>query len=167
MKERLLAINPHADIGVHNVFLTPANIQQIVTGADMAINALDFQSEVPFLFDALCQEQQIPVLHPYNIGWATVVFVVMPGGPGLDTISNSYEGFEKAVVGYLLDRLPAGPREWIAKVLSDYAQQGEGAPPPQLSVASALAAGTCTNIMYRLVNGLPVRSFPDFYFVSI
>jgi tRNA A37 threonylcarbamoyladenosine dehydratase len=66
IKERLLAINNKAKITIHNCFLTPENVNQYIKGHKIAINALDFTSEVPLLFDSLCQKKNIPVLHPYN-----------------------------------------------------------------------------------------------------
>ena len=83
-------------------YLTLDNIGDSIRNHDIAINALDFQSETPFIFDKLCQEKyQIPVLHPYNLGWATLVFVLMPNGPDLSLISTDYMGFEKKIVSYI------------------------------------------------------------------
>jgi len=80
LKERLLSINKKAKISSFDSFLTPDNIIEQIKGCKIAINALDFSSDAPLLFDKLCQENNIPVLHPYNIGWAGLVTVIDPEG---------------------------------------------------------------------------------------
>ena len=167
LKERLLSINPNANIETHNIFLDYANVHQVLGNHDVAINALDFQSGIPFYFDELCQQKNIPVLHPYNIGWATLLFIISPHGPNLKTISAEYQGFEKKVASYLIDNLDEQSASWIKDVLGSYEKNGQGQSPPQLSVGSWLAGGTCTNILYRLATGKPVKYFPEFYFLTI
>ena len=48
--KRLKAINSNANIKCHNCFLTPENVQEFIHGHRVAINALDFTSDVPLLF---------------------------------------------------------------------------------------------------------------------
>lgn len=166
LKKRLLSISSKAVITSKNIFLNNENVEECLTGHNVAINALDFQSNVPFKFDELCQKHNIPVLHPYNIGWATLVFVILPNGPNLSNISTDYKGFEKKVVSFLIEKLKGYPKLWIQSILSEYEEKGQGQSPPQLSVGSWLAAGACTNILYRLATGKPIRQFPDFYFLT-
>ena len=168
LKNRLLGINPSAEISLRNVFLNEQNIEQYVPGHHIAVNALDFQSDIPFKFDELCQRHNIPVLHPYNIGWTTIVFVILPKGPNLRIISEDYKGFEEKVVSFFVEKLSPQAKEWVGLILSEYkeeAKQKEQSP-PQLSVGSWLAAGLCSNIMFRIATGQFVKQFPDFYFVS-
>ena len=167
LENRLLNINSEVSIKTYNKYLTCSNIEEVLVGYDVAINALDFQSDVPLLFDELCQKNNIPVLHPYNIGWATLVFVIMPDGPNLTMLSQNFEGFEKKVVGFLIEHLEGSTKKWVAKILEEYEIKGTGQSPPQLSVGSWLAAGACTNILYRLATGKSIKHFPDFYFLTI
>ena len=88
IKKRLLEINPNANIITHNFFLTEHNIVPLLEGHSIALNALDFQSNTPFIFDELCQQKNIPVLHPYNIGWAALLFIIMTNGMGLSLINK-------------------------------------------------------------------------------
>ena len=55
-------------------------------GVDIAIDALDFNSDIPFVFDDLCSKRKIPVLHPYNSGWGAFLTIVKPG----DTSPQEY-----------------------------------------------------------------------------
>jgi molybdopterin/thiamine biosynthesis adenylyltransferase len=166
LKDRLLSINSEANISVYNKFLTSSNIKEVLAGHDVAINALDFQSDVPLLFDELCQQNNIPVLHPYNIGWATLIFVIMAEGPNLTMLSENHQGFEKKVAGFLIEHIEGNTKKWVIKIVEEY-EKGTGQSPPQLSVGSWLAAGVCTNILYRLATVKSVKQFPDFYFLTI
>jgi molybdopterin/thiamine biosynthesis adenylyltransferase len=166
LKNRLLNINQGANIKAQHLYLTGSNMESFIKECDIAINALDFQSDVPFQFDEICQRNNIPVIHPYNIGWATLIFIVTPKGADLKTISQDYKGFEKKVVAFLAGRLKPRSKKWIHEIITDYEKKGNGEPPPQLSIASWLAAGACCNLMYRLANAMPVKQFPDYYFVT-
>ena len=167
LQERLLSINPDASISTHNIFLDHTNVHDVLINHDVAINALDFQSDIPFYFDELCQQKRIPVLHPYNIGWATLLFIISPDGPNLRTLSSEYQGFEKKVASYLISRLDKESGNWIEAILNEYEKNGQGQQPPQLAVGSWLAGGACTNILYRLATGKSVKYFPEFYFLTI
>lgn len=166
IKSRLLNINPLAKISVHSYYLAKNNINHLINDCDIAINALDFKDDTPLVFDKTCQLNNIPVLHPYNIGWAGLIYVIMPDGQSLDVISNDFSGFEKKVVSFFLKNLPSGSphKDWIYGVLDTYEKEREIISPPQLSVGSWLLAGSCTDIMFRLATGQNVKQFPLFYF---
>lgn len=167
--DRLKAINPLANISVHDLYLTEKDIEPLLFGKDIAINALDFKSDIPVLFDEYCQRANIPVLHPYNIGWAALLFIIKPDGPNLATISTNRVGFEKSVVNFFLtdEDGPNGfKRDWIGEVLEKYGCEPIKISPPQLSVASWLLGGLCTDIMFKLATDKPVKSFPEYYFLS-
>lgn len=167
LKDRLLHINPNAHITTIGSYIEPSmDIGALIQEHDIAINALDFQSEVPFMFDSVCSQKKIPVLHPYNLGWATLIFVLFPEGAGLSSISNDPDKFEIKVVKYFLNRLSPYSRKWVSKIIKDYENIQTKVSPPQLSIASWLAAGACTDILYRLVTNKPVKFFPDYYFVT-
>jgi hypothetical protein len=62
--------------------------------------------------------------------------------------------------------LSGNSKSWVAKILHDYNEQGNAEPPPQLSIASWLAAGACTSILYRLATGKSIKQFPEYYFIT-
>ncbi|HAO08914.1 MAG TPA: hypothetical protein DCQ50_18485 [Chryseobacterium sp.] len=169
LKKRLLEINPDANITAHHCFLDAENIENFIKDNDVAINALDFKNDTPFLFDAICKQNLIPVLHPYNVGWAGLVAVVMPDGPQLNIISKTADGFEVSIVEYVTQyfRFWGKPTEWIENILKAYKSEEEKLPPPQLSIASTMVAGMATNILFNLATGKEIKRFPDFYLRSI
>ena len=168
IKNRLLKINPLANITVHNYFLNKENIEPLIKDFNIAINALDFKDDTPLIFDKLCQRNNIPILHPYNIGWAGLIYVIMPDGLGLDSISKDYSGFEKKVVSFFLDSMaPESPhKKWISTVLGQYEKENGRQSPPQLSVGSWLLAGSCTDILFRLATDQRVKIFPLCYITT-
>ncbi|CAM1372972.1 ThiF family adenylyltransferase [Tenacibaculum xiamenense] len=168
--KRLKSINSNADIVHHNCFLTPENVHEFIKGHKAAINALDFTSEVPLMFDKICQEENITVLHPYNLGWAGLVTVIAPDSFSLDIIAKKGERFnELNMVEYASSFMKfwGNPQDWIDDVIREFKNEEEPLPPPQLSVASSLVAGMCTHILFNLVTGREVKKFPDFYLTSL
>lgn len=169
IKQRLLNINPNANIEILNEFITKDNIHSIIGNHNAAINALDFSSDIPFIFDSICQLKKIPVLHPYNIGWHALIYVISPDGRDLTYISKDYIQFEKNAVQYLLDNLVNHPeaKSHIENVLDKYKDENGIFPPPQLSAGSFSLAGSCTQILYNLAVQKEVIVFPKFYFLDI
>lgn len=171
LAKRLLGINPNANISYKNVFITHDNIDEIINCDEynVAINALDFNNDIPFAFDESCKSKGIYVLHPYDFGWAGFVTVYAPDGTPLSELSPDSHGFElkmaKYVVGY--EAFWMHPKDWLESVVKKYAAEKGEQPAPKLSVASWLTAGLCTNILYNLATNKPVKTFPKFYISSL
>ena len=169
LAERLQSINPNAQIDYHTEFLTLDNIEKMLNGHDVAINALDFKDKTPFVFDEICKERKIPVLHPYNFGWAGFVTIADPLGHSISELADGFKGFELKVAEYVTGHgaFWNQPKEWLDKIVTQYREESETLPPPQLSIASWITAGLCTTAMYNLATGKPVNYFPKFYFSSL
>ena len=172
MGDRLRAINPGAEIVVMDTEVTHDNVRGLTDGCDAAVNALDFTTDIPLELDDVCLDRGIPVLHPYNIGFSSCVMVLTPGSPTLRKLlpeGASPAGFEKRAVEHVIrhfDRI-AEPKLYLDRILWKYEEEGGVLPPPQLSVASSMLAGMCTDILFRLATGSVVKTFPKFYFYSI
>ncbi|WP_417214667.1 HesA/MoeB/ThiF family protein [Bizionia sp.] len=170
LKERLESINSNANIKIHNCFLTKENIKELIDGHKAAINALDFSSDVPLLFDETCQQKNIPVLHPYNLGWGSLVTVITPDSISLKSLVKKGEKFsELSVVEYVSSymRFWGDPQEWLENIIHDYINEKEKLSPPQLSVGSWSVAGMCVHILFNIATKREVKSFPEFYFSSL
>lgn len=166
--KRLKSINPKASIKYNNQFISSENLEEIIGKASVAFNALDFTSDIPLLFDKICQEKNITVLHPYNLGWAGLVAVIMPNGENLEILGHENSINELKVVEFVSDRLKESGKstDWLNKILRAYKEEKEFLPPPQLAVGSWLVAGMCTTLLYKIATGKSVKHFPDFYFNS-
>ena len=170
LAERLLRINPSADIRYHTCFIEPDKVNELVAGHQIAVNALDFTSDIPFLFDAGCRQANIPVLHPFNIGWAGLVTVITPDSPQITMISETYGGFEVRMLDYVTQYSDfwQTPKKWLKNILQAYKDKNtDDLPIPQLSVASWIIAGYCTQIMCHLCTNKTVKTFPKFYLASV
>ncbi len=170
IKNRLKSINENATITVHNCFLTTENVEQYIKGHKIAINALDFTSEVPLVFDKICQENNIPILHPYNLGWGGLVTVIAPNGLALNTIEKFDENFsELNMVEYASNYLKfwGTPHTWIDDIIEKYKNEEESLPPPQLSIASWTVAGMCAHLLFNIATNKEYKKFPEFYLSTI
>lgn len=170
IKERLESINSKANIKVYNCFLTGDNVKEYIKGHKVAINALDFSSEVPLLFDKICQKENIPVLHPYNLGWEGLVTIISPNGLSLNSIVKKGENFnELNVVEYVSSymRFWGKPQEWLEDIIDKFKNEKEKLSPPQLSVGSWIVAGMCTHILFNIATQREIKSFPEFYLSSL
>jgi molybdopterin/thiamine biosynthesis adenylyltransferase len=170
IKKRLLSINKNATINIHNCFLTEDNVEEFIEGHKIAINALDFTSDIPLLFDEICQKKNIPVLHPYNLGWGGLVTVITPKGLSLDSISKPNEKFnEVKMVEYASSYLKfwRTPHDWIDEVLEEYKNEKELLSPPQLPIASWIVAAMTTHLLFNIATNKEVKKFPEFYLSTI
>lgn len=166
---RLSEINPEASIVCHNCYIDDGNVESLISGHDIAINALDFKSGIPFKFDEICKRYNIPVLHPYNFGWAGFLTVVKPNGIQLSQLTDDPKDFELRMAEYVTryGEFWDVPSKWLEKVIEEYKNEESILPPPQLSIASWITAGYCVNVLYNLTTGKEVKTFPKFYLSSI
>ncbi|AUP81663.1 ThiF family adenylyltransferase [Flavivirga eckloniae] len=170
LAKRLLSINKDANIKCFDFFLTADNIEEHIDGHKVAINALDFSSPVPLVFDTICQKQNIPILHPYNIGWAGLVTIINEDGLPLNSISKPDEDFnELNVVKYASGYLEfwGNPQKWIDGVIEKYLGEKEDLPPPQLSIACWSVAAMCTHLLFNIATGKKFKKFPKFYLSKV
>ena len=170
IKKRLLSINKEANIKVHNCFLTKENLEEYIICHKIAINALDFTSDVPLLFDELCQKKNIPVLHPYNLGWGGLVTVITHGGLSLNSIEKPNEKFNEVKMGeYASSYLKfwRNPHDWIDEAMEKYMKEKNILPPPQLSIASWTVAAMCTHLLFSIATNKKTKQFPEFYLSTI
>lgn len=141
----------------------------------VAVNAIDIttesRSETNLAFDHVCESMNIPVIHPYNIGYASLAVVVKPGKPRLVTLKEedkaTEERFERSVVGYVDSYFDhkAMPKMWLDQLLWDTKDMVEDRL-PEMSIAAWIAGGVCANLLYKLACGKFVKFFPNFYFYS-
>lgn len=168
--KRLKRINPQAEIHIVKEFINNDNIDKIISEGDIAINALDFTSNIPFLFDKKCSERGLYVLHPYNLGWAGMLTIIRPDGYPISELSNGeYKEFELKVAEYVsrYSTFWNIKKEWLENVIKQYKKEKGQLPPPQLSVASWIIAGHCVNAMFNIATGRSVKCFPQFYMSSL
>ena len=171
LAKRLKSINKNVKIKCIDFFLTVENVGEYIGGHKAAINALDFSSPVPLIFDTACQKLNIPVLHPYNIGWGSLVTIISKDGLLLDSLSKPDQEFDEVnMVKYASSYLKfwGNPQKWIDDILEKYREEeGNDLPPPQLSIASWSVAAMCTHLLFNIATGKKYKEFPEFYLSRI
>jgi len=166
--EKLKQINPNANITYSNVFLTAENLAEHLTNANIAVNAIDFPSSVPLVFDDVCFEMNIPVVHPYNLGFGALLCVLTKQSNNFRSLTETYEGMEIHVVNHVLNTLDRQSVDTsvLKNALAKYIAEQGAEQPPQLSIASWVLGGLCTDIFLKILNRESISVFPDFYYMN-
>lgn len=169
LAQRLKRINPKANIQYFNEYIDESNVAEFTKDIDIAINTLDFNSDIPFIFDELCSKSFIPVLHPYNLGWGAFLTIIKPGGYQLSEIAPTYKGFELKLAEFIARYCTFWniPNRWLGNTIEKCHNESELLSFPKLSVASWIVAGLCVTAMFDLLFGIEVKFFPKFYFTSL
>ena len=169
LAERLLMINPDANVMFHTCFIDRGNVKELLEGHDIAINALDFTSDIPFYFDEVCKEKGIPVLHPFNFGFGAFLTIVKPDSLQLAEVLGDYENADLRMVEQVCRYgiFWTEPKEWLERVIEEYKKEKGILPPPQLAIGSWIVAGDCVTAMYNMLTGKDVKVFPKFYLSTL
>lgn len=172
LADRLLSINPDADIKYFCEYIDKTNLNRLVCNCDIAINALDFKDGTPFDFDKLCSELGVHVIHPYNFGWGGMIMIVSPTGIPISTLfrhePNSRYELEMAeyIDGYSqFWNIPEN--KWLHDVINNYQKEDSTLPTPQLSVGAWIAAALTANALVEISLGRQVKECPKFYLASL
>ncbi len=91
--KRVLEINSHVRMTVHDEKFTDGNGREIIEGCDVVIDALDTPSDKIMLED-LCEGMNITLVHGAISGWFGQVAVVFPGQQMLRKFYNGQESSE-------------------------------------------------------------------------
>lgn len=169
LRKRLLLINPEAEIEALPYYITVENLKELNVVHDVAINALDFSTDVPFLFDELCCGKDIPVIHPYNLGWAGFVTVITEESKKVQSLESNENVFELNIGEFIIENLKRHnyPTAWFENFLNEYKKISANTPPSQLSIGVNILAGMVAHIIFNIATGKPFKIFPEFYYLSI
>lgn len=170
LANRLLQINPDANIKFFCEYMQKSNIQRLVSECDIAINALDFNDDTPFAFDTHCRNLGVHVVHPYNFGWGGMVMIVSPTGIPLSKLFKQTDSaYELKMAEYINGynefwNIPED--KWLNDVIESYRGNEDLVPPPQLSIGAWMTAALATNALVNISLGKPVKICPKFYMSS-
>jgi len=84
-KKRIESINPEIETVAINKKISSENIDAIIKGADVVVDALD-SSILKKIVEQSCDRNNIPMVHGAIGGWIAQVAVIMPGDFILDKI---------------------------------------------------------------------------------
>lgn len=169
LRKRLLDIDSNANIEAIPEYITVGNLPRFKAGYHVAINALDFSTDIPFLFDEAFCQLGIPVIHPYNLGWAGFVTVITATSRNMESLEQTHQVFELNVGMFIIDHMKKnGIRtEWFEDFLEKYREVALTSPPPQLSIGLSLLSGMVGHIIFDIATGKPFKKFPESYYLSL
>ncbi|WP_028855289.1 HesA/MoeB/ThiF family protein [Psychrilyobacter atlanticus] len=84
-RKRVEAINPEIEVVAINKKISDHNIDAVIKGADIVVDALD-SSTLKKVVEKSCARNKIPMVHGAIGGWIAQVAVIMPGDFILDKI---------------------------------------------------------------------------------
>lgn len=159
IKRKLLEVDPTAEISLVTADVTAVDLESLIVKHDIAINLLrKFPTKYSVLFNTICLNLGVPVLHTYNIGWAGIATVINKHSQSLEWSNLEYRVFIKMVADYY--RYWGTPQHWLEDVLNLNKEC-------KISIGSWILGGLITNILYDIVVGNNVRCYPQFYMMTI
>ncbi len=178
LAKRLRAINPEARITVHAAWVKPENARELVAGADLVMDTIDFLdlAGIVALHDA-ARSLEKPAISAVSVGYGAAAIYFPPGGPctfrklfGLpeDGPVQGYSYTERfaVVLQRLAERLDRDVIEAMARALT-IMEDGRPCPAPHISVGSASVAALATTMALRLFAGRPVTAAPQMVLVDL
>jgi len=102
VKRRIAHVNSSTQVDTINTKLEEGNAQEIITGHDLVMDALDSVSARLVLVEA-CKQADIPLIHGAIAGWQGQVATIFPGD---DTLSMLYAGSSDGGAWTKLGNLP-------------------------------------------------------------
>lgn len=169
LRKRLLTINTEAKIEAITEYISVENIVHLKIDHKVAINALDFSTDVPFLFDEVCCQSGISVIHPYNLGWAGFVTVITTKSRSMKSLDPAHKIFELNVGDFIIKSLQKEniATEWFEDFLKRYQNIASTSSPPQLSIGVNLLSGMVAHIIFDMAMDSSIKEFPESYYLSL
>jgi molybdopterin/thiamine biosynthesis adenylyltransferase len=178
LAQRLRAINPEARVVARNAWVTPDNARELVAGADLVMDTIDFLdlAGIVALHDA-ARALEKPAISAVSVGYGAAAIYFPPGGActfrklfGLpeDGPVQRYSYTERfaRVVQRLAERLDRDVVEAMARALT-VMEDGRPCPAPHISVGSTSVAALATAMVLRILAGRPVTAAPEMVLVDL
>jgi len=155
----LTRINPHVKVKTVSERLSPSNIEQLISEADLIVNTVDF-NETVYKINDIATSQGKPVFFPLNVGFGGILLVfndqtitlqeMTAGTQGnvdfIRMLARSIKGFD--IPSYVLP---------VVSELDMYENQGFL---PQTGIAVNITASITVLAMIAYIAGWPLRLAP-------
>ncbi len=171
LQNRLLSIYPKANIETFDEYITPENVGELVSKADIVFDTVDFVDlpAIIALHDA-CHARGLPVISALNIGWGAGCLYFPSGGPytlrsmlGLpdgDLRGMNYVDCYAPLIESLSAHLSPDVVQAITKAMG-FMEDGKPCPASQLVVGTHAVSSLAVTLLYRVLAGLPVTPAPE------
>lgn len=172
LARRLRAIAPGAQIVERPVFLSADNAHEIVAGADVIFDTIDFVdlSAIVALHDA-AHAQQKPVFSAFAAGWGAAAVYFDPASsctvrelldlPRTGSVADvSFGERYGAFIATLAPRLDPAIVDVVGQTIRTMAE-GKACPAPAVAAGSAALGALATTLLFQWASGQPIVSAPE------
>jgi molybdopterin/thiamine biosynthesis adenylyltransferase len=175
LKEKILRINPSANVAANNAFLGEDNTDAIVGSADIVFDTVDFLDLPAILrLHTSARHQSKPVFTALSVGFGALVWyfpadgahslsdVLAPDVAAASASSGaalSYADVFASFMSRLAAHLDPQVVEQVSRVLA-LMKDGRPCPASQVAVGSFAVAAMATSMIHDVLAGKPVPSSP-------
>lgn len=173
LKDKILRINPEAQVEALQVYLTPENTDAIVAKADIVFDTVDFLDLEAILSLHTCaKNRQVELFTALSIGFGAGV-LYFPAGSGMslaDLVAGDvasadaaggahYTNVFASIIQRIGQHLDAQVVEQIAKALT-IMEDGKPCPASQVAVGSFTIAALAVAMMHDMLDGREIPTAP-------
>lgn len=178
LKDRLLGINPQADITIHNTWVTEENAFELVKESDIVLDTIDFLSleGIIALHDA-CKKLSKPAISAVSAGWGagalyfsktcSTSFRSLFGVPEDGDVNHlSYVTTFKSFIEQLANHLDADIIRALSKAFT-IMEDGKPCPASQVSPGAFSVGALAMSMVVRVLAGKPVAEAPNMVLLNM
>lgn len=174
LKQKVLRINPSAQVEAVHAYLTPENTESLVAKADIVFDTIDFL-DLPAILHLhnSAAHHKVELLTALSIGFGAGV-IYFPAGSGLSLASliardvevasaageASYADVFKAIVARIAMHLDAQVVEQIGRALT-IMEDGKPCPASQVAVGSFTLGALAVTLIHDVLAEMKVPTAPD------
>lgn len=175
LAEKILRINPHAQVETVKAYLGQDNTHEIVGRSDIVFDTVDFL-DLPaiLLLHTSAKQHRVPVFTALSVGFGALVWYFPADAPlsladiiapDIASVSNTgdsapaYADVFAAFVKRIARHLDRQVVEQIGRVLAAM-KDGKPCPAPQVAVGSFAIGAMATSMIHDVLTGNPVPAAP-------
>lgn len=150
------------EVEAYPVKITPQNVEEFVSKADIVVNTVDFDETV-YTINDIAREQRKPVFFPINIGWLhgfclvftpeSAILEDMIGGRVFDDEERFFMNLLQGITNYQIPDYLLKNFNWVMKIRKEKGN-------PQLGVGVYIVATVIVDSIVRSILRLPVEATP-------
>lgn len=162
MKEEALKINPNCKIEVFPHGVSEKNINDFLTGVDLAIDSLDaFSIDERRLLMKNAHSRQIPVITAGPIGFGTAFLIFLPNSPSFDQFFDitDTQPYQEKLIRFFVGLVPKMLQRSYMKRTNLVEKRG----PSSIGSVELCAGVTTIYAIKILLQKGPVRAVPYFH----
>jgi molybdopterin/thiamine biosynthesis adenylyltransferase len=160
----LMLINPGLEIKIYNEGITPENVTEIVSQADVLVDEIEYSlPSISVMLHREAARQSKYVFMGANIGWGASIFCFSPGGKKFEE-HFEYNDEQKSInpLRYLKSKPAYLDTKTIDLVLS-----GQMCMPALSSSVSLVASVMASEIIYFITHKRKPLLVPEFIFIDL